>query len=111
MKVLKFISFSLMVLCSGFSFAAGSETNVTVSSIYVPTSGGNPFVYFSANALPGCYNANSAYLPLFTDGRSQTAYSALLAAQMASKNVRIYYTVKGSSGWSMCTIDAVQVFN
>ena len=89
------------------SDAVGPWTKV--AGIYSKSNGGNPFVDFESGGMPGCHNDNGGYLGTSSDNSDQ-AYSALLAALAADREVRVYYNYTGAaSGWSMCIIEAVYI--
>ncbi|MGR6872464.1 hypothetical protein ACU6U9_09180 [Pseudomonas sp. HK3] len=94
------------------SFSAETSLDTSVLSIYAPISG-TPFVNFEANTLPGCYGNTGAYMPVTSEASAKAAYSTLLAAQMADKRLRVYYTLNDVAsdyaGWGLCTITAISV--
>jgi hypothetical protein len=107
----KLLALPLMVF--GAQAIAASSGWVTVTGIYTPVKG-NPFISFSSNALPGCYNNSGAYLPVKQDvGDGKLAYSKLLTAKVSNQPLRVYYTVNDVpetyNGWGKCTITALSI--
>lgn len=87
--------------------AAGPWTKVT--HIYSRASGIRPFIYVESGGMPGCYDNRGGYLGVSTDDIDQ-AYSTLLSALMADREVQILYNYSGAtSGWSMCDIEAIYI--
>jgi hypothetical protein len=105
----KFLTLSLMI----FGTNAFAETSgwVNITNIYTPVKG-SPFISFSTNALPGCYNNSGAYLPVKQDvGDGKLVYSKLLTSKISNQSIRVYYTVndvaENYNGWGKCTITGV----
>ena len=97
------------MMLASISCLAETSLDTSVVAIYAPLSG-NPYVTFEANTLVGCHGDAGAYMPLTDDPKSQAAYSTLLAAQMANKRVRVYYSLNAANtGWSLSTISAISV--
>ena len=87
--------------------AVGPWTKVT--SVYAKTNGSSPFVYVESGGMPGCYSDHGGYLGVSTDDNDQ-AYSTVISALVAGREVRIYYNYTGvTSGWGMCVIEAVYI--
>lgn len=109
MKKIKLILLSVGMALSASSFSASDWTNVV--DIYTPVSG-QPYVKFSANALPGCYGDAGAYLPITSSG-GELVHATLLSAVIAQRQVRVYFKLNdvasGYNGWGLCTIEAVSV--
>ncbi len=104
---------ALFLLSFGTHVQAENSDWVTVVDIYTPVKG-TPYVTFSANSLPGCYNSSGAYLSVKHDsGDGKLAYSKLLASKLSNKEVRVYYTVndvaEDYNGWGLCSITALSL--
>lgn len=108
MKIRNFIAglmlsaFAVPVL----GYESGAWT--TVGQIYSKNNG-QVFVYFGANAMPGCYQNKAAYLK---GSDIDKLYSTVLAAFMAGKSVRpLYHIDTTKTGWGLCYVDAVYLKN
>lgn len=97
----------LLVTPSPTHAATGPWT--TITQIYARTGSGKHFIYMASGGMPGCYNDRGAYLGNVDPENEKAAYSALLAALLGDREVQVFYTITGQTGWSMCTIDAVYI--
>lgn len=105
--------FALLIF--GLSPVSGMAYDATgpwtkVSQIYTRNTGQNPYVYFEAGAMPGCYDDRSGYIipPAGTD--SAQIYSTILSALLADRDIQVFYDYTGnSSGWDMCRIVSVLI--
>lgn len=100
----------------GILFATPSSTHAdvgpwtTVKHIYAKTGSGKHFIYFESGAMPGCYQDQGGYLGNDDPENEKAAYSAVLAALLADRQVQVFYTPTGqTSGWNMCVIDAIYI--
>lgn len=94
------------VVASMFTSARETGSWAEVSYVYV-TSAENtrPYVTFRGSPMPGCYNDNGGYLS------GDKAYSAILAAHLAGRQVRPLYEIVGDdpNRWSVCNITSIYV--
>lgn len=80
-----------------------------VANIYSRASGASPYINFESGGMPGCYADRGGYLGTGTDNIDQ-AYSTLLSALVAGREVQVFYNYTGAtSGWGMCSIEAVYI--
>ncbi|GAB1624089.1 hypothetical protein AAOGI_41390 [Agarivorans albus] len=92
----------LVLLVSINSHAVEWGVFKRVSFVYVKTDSGPPYIQFQSGAMPGCYQNAGGYL---SGNDISIAYSTILAAKMAGKEVRPLYQInEGATGWGMCTI-------
>lgn len=108
MKIRNFLMMLLLSICSLPALAYESGTWTKVQQIYAKNNG-QIFVYFGANAMPGCYQNNAGYI---RGSDIEKLYSTILAAYMAGKNIRPLYQIDASkTGWGLCYVEAVYIKN
>ncbi len=80
-----------------------------VESVYMDVNS-STFVIFGENGMPDCWSNKGAYLPTGQNNSQAKIVSILLSAKATGQKIQVYYNInEGGSGWSMCTIHAVQV--
>lgn len=101
MKILSLIALASATTANAVEWGAWAQ----VHYVYVKTDAGRPFVFFKGASMPGCYQESGGYLYGDSD---EKAYSTVLAAFMAGREVRpLYEIVSGGSGWGMCRITSI----
>lgn len=112
MKYKKLV-FLLAALLSSYSYAYDDKGGTTtVEYIYVPANGGNPYVQFGVNGMPGCHNNDGGYLP--GGDKADKTYALILSAFHTKANVKVYYNFANTdadyTGWGRCHIESVGMF-
>ena len=108
MNIRKFIVGLLIATSAMPSFAYESGEWTSVTQIYAKNDGAI-FVYFGANAMPGCYQGKAGYIK---GANVEKLYSTILAAFMAGKSIKpLYHINAANSGWGLCFVEAVYLKN
>lgn len=102
-SILVFLSFSIQAVAVEWGQWG------KVQQIYVKTDAAAPFIQLEAGTMPGCYNNSGGYLH---GNDVDKAYSAMMAAMLAGRKVKVLYEVNpNSDGWSMCYIKSLYFSN
>lgn len=107
------IILGLLIVFSPSLSAAEYGPWATVVSVYQQTTKEKPFVYFSENAMPGCYRDKGGYLTTANAKGTDRTFSVILTALTAGREVRVYYVLndvdEGYNGWGLCDIEAIHI--
>jgi hypothetical protein len=110
----RIICLALLVLASGGASAAAgwSDSTIILELNQQGTTGVGANLVFIETSLTsnpsGCSHAKGFYFAV-NDDRQQRLFAMLLAAQMASRNVKIYTTGSCHATWGYAQLDGVVV--
>lgn len=97
---------SLAVLTASSVSASERGSWAEVAFVHISaTDTAIPYISFKGKPMPGCYGDNGGYL------EGDKAYSTILAAHLAGREVRPLYDIVGgdTSKWSACRIRSIYV--